>query len=276
MTPRLFALLALLFFVSLAPSPRASEATPPPVGPEVDVVEHLGERLPLDLSVTDERGNRRRLGDYFTKGRPVIFSLVYYECPTLCALVSRGLVRAMRAVDLSLGRDYDAITLSFDPADTVEAASAKRRGYLEALDRESSDPVWPFLTADAPTIRDLTDALGFRYSPVPGSRDLAHAAVVFVLSPDGTISRYLYGVDFPIRDMRLALVEASAGKVGTSFDRILLRCYRYDPESRRYALFITSYLRTGGALILLGFVALSYRLWKRDRRAQSQAVEPAK
>lgn len=272
MTRRCLALAALFFMVSWTLSALASE--PPPASePEVDVIERLGERLPLRLTVTDEQGRRRPLSDYFGNERPVIVSLVYYECPSLCTLVSRGLVRALRSLDLALGSDYDAVTLSFDPADTVEAASAKRRGYLEALDREASEPVWPFLTADAETIREITDTLGFRYSPVPNSRELAHAAVVFVLSPDGTISRYLYGVEFPLRDMRLALVEASAGKIGTSFDRILLRCYRYDPKSRRYALFITTYLRIGGALILLVATGFLYRLWRRDRRGQSRPVE---
>lgn len=234
--------------------------------PEIDVIEHLGETLPLGIEFTDDKGERGKLGDHFGRGRPVVVSLVYYECPTLCSLISRALVRSMRSLTLELGRDYDALTISFDPSDSPRAASEKRRGYLEAMDRDAADPVWPFLTGNADSIRQITDALGFRYSPVPGSRDLAHAAVVFIVSPDGVLSRYLYGVDFPVRDLRLALVEASAGKVGTTIDRVLLRCYRYDPASRRYALFISTYLRTGGVVILLIVGGVLYRMWRRELR----------
>lgn len=231
---------------------------------EVDVIEHLGEKLPLDIVLTDDRGRSAPLREHFGKERPVLLSLVYYECPMLCSLVSQGLVRAMRTLDLELGRDYDAVTVSFDPADTVDAAAKKRTGFLEALDRHDSDQVWPFFVAKPEAIQELTDAVGFGYVPVPGSRELAHAAVVFVVSPDGTLSRYLYGVDFPSRDLRLALVEASAGKVGTTLDRVLLRCYRYDPATRRYALFISTYLRAGGLLILLVAGTILYRMWRRE------------
>lgn len=235
---------------------------------KVDVIERLGERIPLDVLVTDQNGRRAFLREYFHRDRPVLLSLVYYECPSLCDLVSQGLVRAMRSVNLELGRDYDALTLSFDPQDSTSSARAKRVSFLRALNVASSTPLWPFLTADEDVIKKVTDAVGFQYAPVPGSRDIAHAAVVFVLTPDGTLSRYLYGVEFPPRDLRLALVEASAGKVGTAFDRVLLRCYRYDPATRRYAFFLSAYIRVGGLVILLGAGALLYRMVRRELRAR--------
>lgn len=252
----MLAMLAHCRYAAADPSPSLPE--------EVDVIEHLGDKVSLNLTFIDHDGNPRRLGDYFVKDRPVVLALVYYECPMLCSLVSRSLVRAMRSVGLDLGRDYEAITVSFDPADAPKAAALKRGGYLEALDRHGADPVWPFLVGNTDSIKRLTDELGFRYSPVPGSRELAHAAVVFVLSPEGTISRYLYGVDFPPRDLRLALVEASAGRVGTSFDRVLMRCYRYDPVQRRYALFVSNYMRAGGVLTLLIAGGLLFRMWRRE------------
>jgi len=236
---------------------------------QVDVIEHLGEKIPLDVLVTDQNGRQVPLGERFNQGRPVLLSLVYYECPSLCDMVSQGLVRSMRSIDLELGKDYDAVTLSFDPQDTVQAAVAKRKTFIRALNVTDSPAVWPFFTADASTIQKLTEAVGFQYAPVPGSRDMAHAAVVFVLAPDGTLSRYLYGVSFPPRDLRLALVEASAGKIGTTLDRVLLRCYRYDPASRRYAFFISSYIRIGGLVILLLVGGLLYRLWRREMRANA-------
>lgn len=237
---------------------------------DIDVIEHLGEKIPLDIVLSDNQGRVSTLGEYFGKERPVILSLVYYECPMLCSLVSQGLVRSMRSIDLELGRDYDAVTVSFDPGDTVQAAATKRTGYLEALDRHDSEAIWPFFVAKPEAIQRLTDAVGFKYVPVPGSRDLAHAAVIFVLSPDGTLSRYLYGVEYSPRDLRLALVEASAGKVGTTLDRVLLRCYRYDPATRRYALFISTYLRMGGVVILLVAGGLLYRMWRRELRANTE------
>jgi len=236
---------------------------------QVDVVEHLGEKIPLDVLVTDQNGRRAPLAEHFGQGRPVLLSLVYYECPSLCGLVSQGLVKAMAAIDLEVGRDYEALTLSFDPKDTVEAAHLKRSIFLRALNVTDSTAAWPFLTADASAIQKVTDAVGFKYAPVPGSRDMAHAAVVFVLAPDGTLSRYLYGVSFPPRDLRFALVEASAGKVGTTLDRVLLRCYRYDPATRRYAFFISNYIRIGGLVILLFAGGLLYRLWRRELRSSA-------
>lgn len=255
------AVFAMMLFASIRPVIADVIVSP---NQEVDIVEHLGEKLPLEIVLTDEQGRSSSLREHFGKERPIILSLVYYECPMLCSLVSQGLVRAMRNLDLELGRDYDAVTISFDPADSSEAAAKKRTGYLEALDRHDSDRVWPFFVAKPEAIQKLTDAVGFRYTPVPGSRELAHAAVVFVVSPDGTLSRYLYGVDFPPRDLRLALVEASAGRVGTTLDRVLLRCYRYDPATRRYALFISTYLRAGGVLILLVAGTILYRMWRRE------------
>lgn len=261
-------LLGLVVLCLLVPGVTHADVVEVPTQ-QVDVIEHLGEKLPLDVFVTDQHGRRAPLAEQFQKGRPVLLSLVYYDCPSLCDMVSQGLVRSMSSLDLELGKDYDALTLSFDPKDTVEAAVAKRNTFIQALNLTDSPAVWPFFTAEASVIQKVTEAVGFKYAPVPGSRDMAHAAVVFVLAPDGTLSRYLYGVSFPPRDLRLALVEASAGKIGTTLDRVLLRCYRYDPASRRYAFFISSYIRIGGLVILLLVGGLLYRLWRRELQANA-------
>lgn len=267
--------LALWVAALLLASPAVSaEPEPTPVD-RVDIVEHLGAKLPLDAEFRDSTGAFRPLSSYLSSGRPVVLSFAYFDCPMLCSLLLNGLTRSMQTMDLKLGRDYDALTVSFDPADDFRVAAKKRHGYLQELDVADGVPVWPFLTGQPDPIRRLTDALGFRYAPVPHSRELAHAAAIYVITPDGDVSRYLYGVEFPVRDLKLAIVEASAGRVGSSFDRLLLRCYRYDPASRRYALFVASYFRVAGVVILALVGGLIFRLWRRELSSSSKGA-PAK
>lgn len=264
-------LVLLVAALALVATPGArADAVPPPLE-KVDIVEHLGAKLPLDAELRDPSGAWRPLSSYLSNGRPVVLSLAYFDCPMLCSLLLRGLTRTMRSMDLKLGRDYDALTVSFDPSDDIRVAAEKRRGYLQELDLPDTAPVWPFLTGQPDSIRRLTDALGFRYTPVPHSREFAHAAAIYVIEPDGTVSRYLYGVEFPVRDLKLAVIEASAGRVGSSFDRILMRCYRYDPASRHYALFISTYFRIAGVVILAVFGFFLFRFWRRELGAAKEA-----
>jgi protein SCO1 len=237
----------------------------------VDVVERLGEPIPAKLRFYDSFHNDVALADFLDGKRPVLVSLVYFDCPMLCSLVMKGLVKGLNDTGLQLGKDYRAITASFDPKDTPRAAGEAQRGYLAGLkSREAARAQdWPFLTGGEANVRALAEALGFKYRYDAPTAQYAHPAVAFVLTPEGRISRYLYGVDFPGRDLRLSLVEASGGRVGTSFDRVLLKCFRYDPRTGRYRLFALNFVR-GGAFV--SFLALAFGLavlwrkeWKRKR-----------
>jgi protein SCO1/2 len=228
----------------------------------VDVVERLGERVSGDLAFVDSNGKDVRLKDYL-RGRPVVVALVYYRCPVLCGLLLNGLARALAGLDWQLGKEYDVVTVSLDPSEAPSLAAEKRHGHLQALGQPESS-AWAFLTGRADHIDGLSEALGFRYAYVDKQRQFAHAAALAVLTPEGKISRYLYGVEFPPKQLKLALFEAAAGKVGTSFERVLLRCYRYDPRSKSYELFITRYFRTGGSIMIVLVGGMLGFLWRRD------------
>lgn len=245
-----------------------------PIGDEsVDVVERLGDPIPAGLRFYDAFHNDVALQDFLGHGKPVVVTLVYFQCPMLCSLVMKGLVKGLNDTGLQLGKDYQGITLSFDPKDTPRGAGEAQRGYLAALKgldgAHAQD--WPFLTGGETNVRALAEALGFKYRYDAPTAQFAHPAVAFVLTPEGRISRYLYGVDFPGRDLRLSLVEASDGRVGTSFDRVLLKCFRYDPGTGRYRVYATNFVRGGALLSGLGLVvglALLWRQeWKRKRSA---------
>jgi protein SCO1/2 len=238
----------------------------------VDVVERLGEPVPAKLRFYDSFHNDVAVSGFLDGKRPVLVSLVYFDCPMLCSLVMKGLVKGLNQTGLQLGKDYRAITVSFDPKDTPRAAAEAQRGYLAGLEtREVAHPQdWGFLTGGEANIRALAEALGFKYRYDAPTAQFAHPAVAFVLTPEGRISRYLYGVDFPGRDLRLSLVEASGGRVGTSFDRVLLKCFRYDPRTGRYRLYALSFVR-GGAfasflVLAVGLAVLWRKEWKRKRR----------
>jgi protein SCO1/2 len=239
----------------------------------VDVIERLGEPVPADLRFYDAFHNDVALKDFLDGKRPVVVSLVYFQCPMLCSLVMKGLVKGLNETGLHLGKDYQGITVSFDPKDTPRAAAEAQRGYLAALEsREKARAQdWPFLTGSETNVRALAEALGFKYRYDAPTAQFAHPAVAFVLTPEGRISRYLYGVDFPGRDLRLSLVEASGGRVGTSFDRVLLKCFRYDPGTGRYRLYALNFVR-GGAFasflaLVVGLAVLWRQEWKRKRSA---------
>ena len=237
----------------------------------VDVIERLNDPVPGALRFYDAFMNDVALKDFLGKGKPVLVTLVYFDCPMLCSLVMKGIVKGLNQTGLQLGKDYSAITVSFDPKDTPRMAGENQRGYLSSLQGvEKSHPEdWPFLTGGEANVRALAAALGFRYRWDAPTAQFAHPAVAFVLTPEGRISRYLYGVEFPARELRLSLVEASGGRVGTSFDRVLLKCFRYDPASRRYRVYAMNFVR-GGALasflaLAVGLTVLWRQEWKRRR-----------
>lgn len=248
--------------------PPAANQTLPAILEKVEIEEKLGAQLPLDRRFTTQDGASVRLGDLLRGGRPMVFTLVYFSCPMLCGLVLTGQSRAMRESGLALGKDFDAVTLSFDPRDTPRLAAERQRGHLQAFGKPEAKRAWTFLTGQEPDIKAITDAVGFRYAYDPRTKQYAHAAVVFVLTPDGRVSRYLYGVEYPARDLRLALVEAGQGRVGTSFDRLLLTCYRYDPSSRTYVPYAMGFVRIAMLGVLGGLCVVLGVFWRRELKAR--------
>ena len=237
----------------------------PDVLREVGIDQKLGESLPLDLAFRDETGRTVRLGDYFGE-RPVIVSLVYYECPMLCTVVLNGLTKALRAMTLDVGRDFEIVTVSIDPRETPELAAQKKAATLERYGREGAADGWHFLTGDAEAIATLADAIGFRYRYDPAIDQYAHGAGIVAATPEGRLARYFYGVEFSARDLRLGLVEASENRIGTVADQILLLCYHYDPETGRYGRAALLSVRVGGALTVLGLGGFLFAMWRRERR----------
>lgn len=251
------------------PAPLAAAAG------QVGIDEHLGRAIQTALPFTDMNSRRVRLADYFDGRRPVLLVLAYYRCPALCGLVLRGVVMGLRKLDWEIEEQYRALAISIDPSDTPTSAALKREPVLSSLGLPAPDDgrAFPFLVGGEPEIRALADDLGFRFSYDPRTDQYAHPAAAMVLTPEGRISRYLYGVEFSPRDLRLALLEASEGKTGSAFDRVLMTCYRYDPASRRYGPFVAGFFRLGAVAILatvgVTLAALSWR--ERKRRAEGSA-----
>jgi protein SCO1/2 len=239
---------------------------PAAASPQGDLEEHLGARLPLEQPFVDQDGRHVRLADQFRDGKPVLLVLAYFRCQLLCDLVLRGAVQGIGRQGLQLGRDFRALTISFDPRDTPGAASLKQHGYLQSMNRLDALPAWPFLVGEEPAIRALAKALGYIYAYDAATDQYAHPAAVFVLTPDGRISRYLYGVELRGLDVRLALDEAGRGRIGTLVDRVLLTCFRYDPSTRRYAVYVRGVMQGGSLLVLLLVAGGVGGLWWRERR----------
>jgi protein SCO1/2 len=235
----------------------------PPQVRGVDVVEHLGEPLPLEARFLDEAGAEVRLGEVLPKDKPTLVTLVYYQCPMLCNLVINAQVSAMREVGLELGKDYEAVTVSIDPKDTPAQSQERRRKHLQAMGKPESAP-WHFLTGDEENIHKLSEALGFKYTYDESTKQYAHPAVVHVITPEASISRYLYGTAFPAQDMKLSLLEAAGGRVGTSFDRVVLSCFKYDTASRRYGFYVFGFIRTGAVLVFSALSVMLIYFWRRE------------
>jgi protein SCO1 len=232
---------------------------------DVGLDQKLNERLPLDLQFRNEAGHVVRLADYFGT-TPVILTLNYFDCPMLCPLVLNDVLRAVRAIPLALGKDFRVLTVSIDPHDTAAVAATKQQSYVERYGRPGAADAWHFLTGDEDTIESLARAVGFRYVFDPQSRQYAHTAGIMVLTPDGRLARYFYGVEYSPRDLRLALVEASQGRIGSLADQILLFCFHYDPASGRYTLVMLNAVRAGGVTTVFGIGALMIVLFRRERR----------
>jgi protein SCO1/2 len=255
-------------------TPGANETLPAALQ-NVQIDEKLGTRIPLEARFTTQDGAPVTFGALLPGKRPLLVALVYYNCPMLCGLVLTGMARGMRETGLELGKDFDAVTLSFDPRDTTKLASERQRGYLQAFGKPEAKRAWTFLIGQEHEIRAVTDAVGFRYAYDERTKQYAHAAALFVLTPDGRVSRYLYGVEFPARDVRLAVVEAGEGRVGTSFDRLLLTCFRYDPATRRYEPYALGFVRVAMVGVLGGLAVMLGVFWRRELKGRGGRREDA-
>ena len=244
-------------------APAVQPATPPPqILNNIEIEQKLNAAVPLDLSFRDENGQAVKLGDYFGK-RPVVLALVYYDCPMLCTEVMNGMVTAFSVLSFDIGREYDVVTVSFDPREKPELARAKKATYLRRYGRPGGEQGWHFLTGEQPAIAALTKAVGFHYQWDTRTQQFAHATAIMVLTPQGRIAQYYYGVEYSPKDLRLGLVEASQGKIGTAVDQILLYCYHYDPRTGKYGAVVTRVMQVAGVITMLvlgGFLIAMFKL----------------
>jgi len=233
----------------------------------------LNAQLPLDLAFRDEGGREVTLREYSGQ-RPVVLALVYYGCPMLCNQVEMGVVGTLKMLSFTPGRDYEVVFVSFDPRENPAMAAQKKEAAMSHFGRRETASGWHFLTGSQESIDALTKAANFRYSFDTRINIFAHASGIMLLTPDGRISRYFYGVEYPSRDVRLGLLDASAGKIGTPIDRLLLYCFEYNPESARYSATILKIIRLGGLLTIVTIVAAILLFRRRDLRATSAKLQP--
>jgi len=246
-------------------------ATVPMAVQGVGIDQNLNAQIPLELPFKDETGKAVRLGQYF-RGKPVVLALVYYECPGLCDLVLNGLTHVMEQISLNVGSYYDVVTVSFNPNETWQLAGAKKANYVEKYQRGGAKEGWHFLTGQEDAIKKLANTVGFRYNYDPVAKQFAHASGIMVLTPEGKIARYFYGIQYKPRDFRLGLVEASNNKIGTPADQVLLFCYHYDPTTGKYGMVITQITRALGTATVLALGAFVFIMIRRERHAAAGRV----
>ena len=262
--------LALVFVFSLFwVSPLFAHDDRPVALQSVDLEQKLGAQVPLDVEFRDEAGRTVTLKDYFG-ARPLILSLVYYSCQDLCPLTLDGLVRGMRPLSFNIGDQFDVLTVSFDPRDTSALATAKKTDFVKQYSRPGAEKGWHFLTGDETAIRRLTEAVGFRFNYDSENDRFGHATGIMLLTPDGKIARYFYGIEFSPRDLRLGLIEASAKKIASPIDQLLLFCYHYDPATGKYSLLVTNLVRLAGIATVLALVIFIAVMLRRDRSRKLQ------
>ena len=262
----------MFVFAFLAPAASAQVVEEDPAEMRgVTIEDRLGESIPAGLTFTDHDGNAVTLDTYFNKSKPVVVTLVYYNCPMLCTLVLNGLTDAMRNTGLKPGEDFTIVTVSIDDRETPELSQNKRHRYEQAYG-SSIDGGWYFHTGDQENIAKLADALGFRYYYDERIDQFVHPAGVFLLTEEGTISRVLYGISFPPRDLKLGLLEASEGKIGSAVDKLILYCFHYDPDAKGYVVFAGNVMKLGGLITLLVMGVFLTLLWRRDRNRRTTAA----
>jgi protein SCO1 len=262
------------FLASLTSGKASADHDPPQPLEQVAFDQKLNERIPLDLMFTDDTGRVIRLGDYFGN-RPVILLLAYYECPQLCSLVLSDLTKSLQALAFDAGEQFEVVTVSIDPRETPELAAAKKAAYLQEYGRPAAASGWHFLTGEQAAIARLAEATGFRYVYDEALDQFAHPSGFIVLTPEGRISHYFFGLDYSPTDVRLGLVEASANQIGSVVDQFYLLCFAYDPVSGRYNLLITNVLRLAGLATVVALAGLVLALYVREKRDRVRQAQPA-
>ena len=234
----------------------------------VGIEQRLGESLPLDAEFKNEDGRVVKLGDYFGKGRPVVLALVYYECPMLCNQVLNGLTGSLKGVSFNAGKEFDVVAVSFDAKefDKPDLARNKKASYMERYNRPGTEKGWHFLTGQQASIDAITKAAGFKYEWDEKSKQFAHASGIMIVTPDGKLSRYFYGIDYSPKDVKFGIIESAENKVGSVTDELLLYCYHYDPSTGKYGFQILSALRLAGVATLLGMGLMGFIFWRRNKR----------
>lgn len=235
---------------------------------DVKIEQKLDQQLPLDLTFRDENGQEVKLGKYFGQ-KPVVIALVYYDCPMLCTQVLNAMVTSFRVLPFEVGKEFDVVTVSFDPRETSALATAKKKVYVDYLPermRSNAANGWHFLTGDQASIAQITDAVGFRYHYDEATKQFAHASGIMLTTPQGKLSRYFYGIDYPARDLRLGLIESSENKIGSPVDQLLLYCYHYDPATGKYGARVMMVMRIAGVATLFAIVAMIFAFRGRNAK----------
>jgi protein SCO1 len=268
---RLPAVCLCLVFAVCGASPLGAQSTQvssvrPPILRDVGIDQKLNQQIPLDLGFHDETGKAVRLGDYFGQ-KPVILSLVYYDCPMLCTMVLNGLLESLKQLKFNVGDQFNVVTASFDPTEKPSLAAAKKAVYVGLYGRPGANENWHFLTGDEKAIRRLTQAVGFRYNYDPATKQYVHATGIMVLTPQGRLARYFYGIKYPAGNLRLGLVEASQGKIGSPVDEILLYCCQYDPQTGKYSLIISRAIKVAAGVTVLCLGTMILVLFRGGQQA---------
>jgi len=240
----------------------------------VDVAQHLNATLPLEVLLRDETGRMVRLGDYFHHGRPVVLNFVYYNCPMLCPMVLDGMTSTFTELKFDIGKEFDVVTISIDPRDTFEQSAEKKERYIRRYGRFGAADGWHFLTGPELSVKKVAESAGFKYAYDLSSNQFAHGAVVIVTTADGRISRYLYGFEHKARDLRLALAEASQGKVGGLAEDVLLLCFHYNPATGKYSAAAMNFVRAGGVATVLGLGSFIFIMIRKERQQLLSAPLP--
>lgn len=265
---RVIAISGLVFSLGMG-SVYAAQEIPRELQP-AKIEERLGNSIQLSTRFKNEKGEEVTLARYFNQGRPVVLNLIYYECPTLCSFVLNGFLESLKRFKWTPGREFEIVTVSIDPRENADLAMAKKEAYFEEYEARNKRPGakkgWHFLTGEESQIKKLANDVGFGYVYDKETKQYGHSAALMILTPDGKVSRYLHGISYPVRDMRLALLEASNGKIGTIADRILMFCYRYDPNARGYSLYAWRLMRAGGAGTVVIMGGYLFVFWRRQRK----------
>jgi len=236
---------------------------------EVGITEHLDAKLPMDLEFRNEDGLSVTLGSFFDGERPVILTLNYYRCPMLCGLQLNGLVDGLEQMEWTPGQEFEIVTVSINPLETPALAKEKKQNYIKRYGRPSAVTGWHFLTGREPEINRLAETVGFRFVYDPVEQQYAHAAAIFVCTQDGRVARYLYGIEYPPKRLKLGLLEASEGKIGSTIDQLILYCYHYDPSNRRYSPVAMNIMRVGGgasaSILAVALAMFWFREWRRRK-----------